>query len=54
MQSRWWDFGGDAIVRTDKYVLLHGGRQMGDDTGGKQVRGTRAELMQGQICAVDS
>lgn len=20
MQSRWWDFGGDAIVRTDKYV----------------------------------
>lgn len=22
MQSRWWDFGGDAIVRTDKYVRL--------------------------------
>ena len=22
MQSRWWDFGGDAIVRTDKYVLI--------------------------------
>lgn len=20
MQSRWWDFGGDTIVRTDKYV----------------------------------
>ncbi|KAF2735936.1 vesicular integral-membrane protein VIP36 precursor [Polyplosphaeria fusca] len=22
MQSRWWDFGGDAIIRTDKYVRL--------------------------------
>jgi mannose-binding lectin 2 len=22
MQSRWWDFGGDTIIRTDKYVRL--------------------------------
>ncbi|KAF1357772.1 vesicular integral-membrane protein VIP36 precursor [Lizonia empirigonia] len=22
MQSRWWDFGGDAIIRTDQYVRL--------------------------------
>lgn len=22
MQSRWWDFGGDTIVRTDKYIRL--------------------------------
>jgi hypothetical protein len=22
MQSRWWDFGGDCIIRTDKYVRL--------------------------------
>ena len=22
MTSRWWDFGGDCIVRTDKYVRL--------------------------------
>jgi mannose-binding lectin 2 len=22
MQSRWWDFGGDTIIRTDKYIRL--------------------------------
>ncbi|KAF9737541.1 hypothetical protein PMIN06_003664 [Paraphaeosphaeria minitans] len=22
MQSRWWDFGGDCIIRTDKYIRL--------------------------------
>lgn len=22
MQSRWWEFGGDTIIRTDKYVRL--------------------------------
>lgn len=20
MQSRWWDFGGDTVIRTDKYA----------------------------------
>jgi len=24
MRSRWWDFGGDAIIRTDKYIRLTG------------------------------
>ncbi|KAL9120472.1 MAG: hypothetical protein Q9187_002974 [Circinaria calcarea] len=23
MQSRWWDFGGDTIIRADQYLLLH-------------------------------
>lgn len=22
MQSRWWDFGGDTIIRTDQYIRL--------------------------------
>lgn len=22
MQSRWWDFGGDTIIRTDRYIRL--------------------------------
>jgi len=22
MQSRWWDFGGDTVIRTDKYIRL--------------------------------
>jgi hypothetical protein len=21
MHSRWWDFGGDTVIRTDQYVL---------------------------------
>jgi len=24
MQSRWWDFGGDAVIRTDKHIRLTG------------------------------
>lgn len=24
MQSRWWDFGGDTVIRTDRYVRLTG------------------------------
>ena len=23
MQSRWWDFGGDTIIRADQYALLY-------------------------------
>lgn len=22
MHSRWWDFGGDTVIRTDQYVLV--------------------------------
>lgn len=22
MQNRWWDYGGDCIIRTDKYIRL--------------------------------
>ncbi|OKL62147.1 hypothetical protein UA08_02999 [Talaromyces atroroseus] len=27
MQSRWWDFGGDTVIRTDQYVRLTSERQ---------------------------
>ncbi|KFX88073.1 hypothetical protein O988_09161 [Pseudogymnoascus sp. VKM F-3808] len=30
MQSRWWDFGGDTIIRTDKYVRLTSDRPSRD------------------------
>lgn len=23
MQSRWWDFGGDTVIRADKYVQIY-------------------------------